>query len=142
MHRVATDRQVPYNVFGARQDGPTYRGPSNSLLTTGQIPADLWEYAGWNEAATRFPIVTTNTSSGSATIGTVERYNTRLRSTRDANPGRWAGALKAALRASVESTACVWDLRTQASAASGRGMSFGAPGRDNPYVAPGTTRFV
>jgi hypothetical protein len=30
-----------------------------------------------------------------------------------------------------------WDLRTAESAASNRGMGFGAPGRENPYVAPG-----
>jgi hypothetical protein len=30
-----------------------------------------------------------------------------------------------------------WDLRTAASAAAKRGMGFGAPGRDNPYVAAG-----
>ena len=32
MYHVATDNQVPYNVYGNRQDGPSSRGPSNSRL--------------------------------------------------------------------------------------------------------------
>ena len=44
VNRVAVDRRVPYNVFGSRQDGPAYRGPSNSLIAStgagavGQLP--------------------------------------------------------------------------------------------------------
>lgn len=86
MYRVATDRQVPYNVFGARQDGPSYRGPSNSLLPTGQIPADLWEYAGWNESGYVIPDRDQEHILWVSDNRHVERYNTRVRSTRDANP--------------------------------------------------------
>ena len=32
MYHVATDNQIPYNVYGNRQDGPSTRGPSNSRL--------------------------------------------------------------------------------------------------------------
>ena len=54
VNRVAVDRRVPYNVFGSRQDGPAYRGPSNSLIAstgggagqlpngTGLIAPDFW----------------------------------------------------------------------------------------------------
>jgi photosystem II stability/assembly factor-like uncharacterized protein len=90
IYRVAADRQVPYNVFGARQDGPSYRGPSNSLLTTGQIPADLWEYAGWNESGYVIPDRDEPHILWVSDNRHVERYNTRVRSTRDANP--WATA--------------------------------------------------
>jgi photosystem II stability/assembly factor-like uncharacterized protein len=62
VNRVAVDRRKPYNVYGSRQDGPAYRGPSNSLLEstgvpappggTGIIPADAWVWtigaeSGW-----------------------------------------------------------------------------------------------
>jgi hypothetical protein len=36
MYHVWTDNQVPYNVYGNRQDGYSYRGPSNSRQ--GSIP--------------------------------------------------------------------------------------------------------
>jgi photosystem II stability/assembly factor-like uncharacterized protein len=88
IYRVGVDRQVPYNVFGARQDGPSYRGPSNSLLSTGQIPADLWEYAGWNESGYVIPDRDDDYILWVSDNRHVERYNTRARSTRDANP--WA----------------------------------------------------
>ena len=32
MYHVTTDTQIPYNVYGNRQDGPSTRGPSNSRL--------------------------------------------------------------------------------------------------------------
>lgn len=86
MYRVSTDRQVPYNIFGARQDGPSYRGPSNSLLATGQIPADLWEYAGWNESGYVIPDRDEEHILWVSDNRHVERYNTRVRSTRDVNP--------------------------------------------------------
>ncbi len=62
INRVAVDRKIPYNVYGSRQDGPSYRGPSNSLVMgsgvppaingTGIIPPDSWEWtigaeSGW-----------------------------------------------------------------------------------------------
>ncbi|HYU79089.1 MAG TPA: hypothetical protein VEK56_08885 [Vicinamibacterales bacterium] len=62
VNRVATDRRFPYNVYGSRQDGPAYRGPSNSLLrstggaggesASGLIPPDFWVWtigaeSGW-----------------------------------------------------------------------------------------------
>src|SRR5207253_244375 len=32
MYHVTTDNDIPYHVLGNRQDGPSYRGPSNSKL--------------------------------------------------------------------------------------------------------------
>ncbi len=62
INRVAVDRRIPYDVYGSRQDGPAYRGPSNSLIRgsgvptaesgTGLIPPDFWTWtigaeSGW-----------------------------------------------------------------------------------------------
>ncbi len=62
VNRVAVDRRIPYNVYGSRQDGPAYRGPSNSLAQStgvgdadegiGLIAPDFWEWtigaeSGW-----------------------------------------------------------------------------------------------
>ncbi|CAN5249309.1 hypothetical protein BH09BAC2_BH09BAC2_23160 [soil metagenome] len=48
MYHVATDDQIPYNVYGNRQDGYSYRGPSNSLQ--GDIPLGLWQSVGGCES--------------------------------------------------------------------------------------------
>jgi len=44
MYHVSVDNQIPYNVFGNRQDGLSYRGPSNSRTEGwwGGIPSGLW----------------------------------------------------------------------------------------------------
>jgi len=41
MYHVDVDSQIPYNVYGNKQDGPSYRGPSNSR-SGGAIPSGLW----------------------------------------------------------------------------------------------------
>ena len=48
MYHVAVDDQVPYFVYGNRQDGWSYRGPSNSLQ--GYIPLGLWKGVGGCES--------------------------------------------------------------------------------------------
>lgn len=48
MYHVAVDDQIPYNVYGNRQDGYSYRGPSNSLQ--GFIPLGLWQNVGGCES--------------------------------------------------------------------------------------------
>ncbi|NQW27831.1 MAG: glycosyl hydrolase [Flammeovirgaceae bacterium] len=48
MYHVAVDDQVPYFVYGNRQDGWSYRGPSNSLQ--GYIPVGLWQGVGGCES--------------------------------------------------------------------------------------------
>ena len=39
INRVAVDRRNPYYVYGSRQDGPSYRGPSNSLVESTGVPS-------------------------------------------------------------------------------------------------------
>ncbi|MCP4148328.1 MAG: sialidase, partial [bacterium] len=41
MYHVYVDNRVPYYVYGNRQDGTSYRGPSNSR-TFGKLPPALW----------------------------------------------------------------------------------------------------
>ena len=48
MYHVAVDNQVPYFVYGNRQDGYSYRGPSNSLQSN--IPLGLWKAVGGCES--------------------------------------------------------------------------------------------
>jgi photosystem II stability/assembly factor-like uncharacterized protein len=37
MYHVAVDNQIPYYVYGNRQDGPSYMGPSNNLMGSGSV---------------------------------------------------------------------------------------------------------
>jgi photosystem II stability/assembly factor-like uncharacterized protein len=65
INRVAVDHRVPYNVYGSRQDGPSYRGPSNSLVQgtgvpalesgTGIIPPDSWIWTIGSESGWTMP---------------------------------------------------------------------------------------
>lgn len=45
MYHVEVDNQIPYNVYGNRQDGPSAMGPSNSR-TGKTIPIGLWHSVG------------------------------------------------------------------------------------------------
>jgi hypothetical protein len=60
MYHVAVDNQIPYNVYGNRQDGPSYRGPSNSLvvgwdLSQGSINSGQWETTAGCECGFAIP---------------------------------------------------------------------------------------
>ncbi len=54
MYHVATDNEIPYNVYGNRQDGPSTLGPSNSL-TGGPIPIGAWRSVGGCEVGFALP---------------------------------------------------------------------------------------
>jgi photosystem II stability/assembly factor-like uncharacterized protein len=49
MYHVAVDNRVPYFLYGNRQDGWSYRGPSNSK-DGGSIPLGLWHGVGGCES--------------------------------------------------------------------------------------------
>ena len=54
MYHVTVDNQIPYYVYGNKQDGPSYRGPSNTRspgwLGWGLgIPRGMWHTVGGNE---------------------------------------------------------------------------------------------
>jgi photosystem II stability/assembly factor-like uncharacterized protein len=54
MYHVHVDNKVPYFVYGNRQDGPSTRGPSNSL-TGRYIPSGLWRSVGGCECGFAIP---------------------------------------------------------------------------------------
>lgn len=54
MYHVWVDDQIPYFVYGNRQDGPSFRGPSNTL-TGGAIPIGSWRTVGGCESGFAIP---------------------------------------------------------------------------------------
>jgi photosystem II stability/assembly factor-like uncharacterized protein len=86
IYRVGVDRKIPYNVYGARQDGPTFRGPSNSLLPSGMILDDNWEYSGYSESGYAIPDTGDDDVVWVSDNRRIERFNTAARSTHDATP--------------------------------------------------------
>jgi photosystem II stability/assembly factor-like uncharacterized protein len=81
LYHVTVDNQVPYYVYGNKQDGPSYRGPSNSRLDEGGgrggggrggiIPRSMWHTVGGGESgfATPDPVdanIVWSSASGSA----------------------------------------------------------------------------
>jgi len=74
MYHVSVDDQIPYNVFGNRQDGWSYMGPSNSLQ--GYIPVGLWHGVGGCESGFAKPDPSDNTIVWSGCYdGGLERYD-------------------------------------------------------------------
>jgi photosystem II stability/assembly factor-like uncharacterized protein len=94
IYHVTVDNDVPYHVLGNKQDGPSYRGPSNSRLGGfggfgGGIPRSLWLTVGGGESGFATPDPTDptlvwSTASGSGSVGgIVVRHNTRTGVSRD-----------------------------------------------------------
>jgi photosystem II stability/assembly factor-like uncharacterized protein len=94
MYHVAIDDQIPYNVYGNRQDGPSTRGPSNSRLpgedenSPGPIPRGMWHSVAGGESGFAVPDPTDNniiwsTGTGLGSVGgVVERFDERRRQAR------------------------------------------------------------
>src|SRR5262245_1309208 len=96
MYHVATDNQIPYNVYGNRQDGPSTRGPSNSRLAkqsdeevSGPIPRGMWHSVAGGESGWAVPdpvdnnIVWASGTGYGSVGGTVERFDERTRQARE-----------------------------------------------------------
>jgi len=96
MYHVAVDNQIPYNVYGNRQDGPSTRGPSNSRLAkqsdedvSGPIPRGMWHSVAGGESGWAIPDPVDNnivwaTGTGYGSVGgTVERFDERTRQARE-----------------------------------------------------------
>uniref|UniRef100_UPI0040487544 WD40/YVTN/BNR-like repeat-containing protein n=3 Tax=Roseivirga sp. TaxID=1964215 RepID=UPI0040487544 len=82
MYHVAVDDQIPYNVFGNRQDGWSYMGPSNSLQ--GYIPLGLWKGVGGCESGFAKPDPNDNNIVWSGCYdGGLERHDLRTGYSRD-----------------------------------------------------------
>ncbi len=82
MYHVTVDNQIPYNVYGNKQDGPSYRGPSNSRVFggfgagggSGVIPRSMWHTVAGGESgwATPDPVdanLVWSSASGAGTVG-------------------------------------------------------------------------
>ena len=90
IYHVKVDNQIPYYVYGNRQDGPSFRGPSNSRIFgygnfVPQISRDQWMTVGGGESGWTIPdwsdpniIWASGTASGPLG-GTVDRYDERTR---------------------------------------------------------------
>jgi len=99
LYHVTVDNQIPYYVYTNKQDGPSYRGPSNSRLSEGggrggggrgsEIPRAMWHSIGGGESgfATPDPVdpnIIWSTASGSGSVGgIVVRYDESRRQLRD-----------------------------------------------------------
>ncbi|HVB55260.1 MAG TPA: hypothetical protein VNE63_02370 [Candidatus Acidoferrales bacterium] len=111
IYHVAVDNQVPYFVYGNRQDGPSVRGPSNSLVFgygrfAPTIGTSEWTTVGGGESGWTIPdpvdpnIVYSSGSAAGPIDGLVDRYDQRRRQYRsvevwpDDTEGFPAGALK------------------------------------------------
>ncbi|MBI4544829.1 MAG: sialidase, partial [Gemmatimonadetes bacterium] len=90
MYHVTVDNQIPYYVYGNRQDGPSTRGPSNSKLggfggLAGVIPRGDWHSvaggeSGWATPDPVDPNIVWSSASGSGSVGgIVVRYDERTR---------------------------------------------------------------
>ena len=98
IYHVTLDDQIPYFVYGNKQDGPSYRGPSNSLqfggfggggFGAGQIPRSVWHPVAGSESGFATPdpvdnniIWSTGTGAGSVS-GAVARFDERNHQARE-----------------------------------------------------------
>ena len=74
MYHVTTDNQIPYYVYGNKQDGPSYRGPSDSRTGGSVIPRAAWHTVAGGESgwATPDPVdhnLVWSSASGSGSVG-------------------------------------------------------------------------
>lgn len=93
IYHVTVDDQIPYYVYGNRQDGSSYRGPSNSLqfggFGGGGISRGQWHPIAGGESGFAIPdpvdnniIWSSGTGAGSVS-GAVERFDERNRQWRE-----------------------------------------------------------
>ena len=84
MYHVTIDNAIPYNVMGNRQDGPSSRGPSNSMYGGGIARGD-WFAVGGGESGfatpdPRDPNVVWSSASGSGARGGIVDAHGRAQS--------------------------------------------------------------
>ncbi|HEV2387639.1 MAG TPA: hypothetical protein VGS20_10335 [Candidatus Acidoferrales bacterium] len=111
VYHVEVDNQIPYFVYGNRQDGPSFRGPSNSLIFgyghfAPTISMSEWMTVGGGESGWTIPdsvdpnIIWSSGTAAGPIGGTIDRYDARTRQARsvevwpDETEGFPAGALK------------------------------------------------
>ena len=97
MYHAYTDNQIPYYVYGNRQDGPSARVPSNSLQQGG-IPIGLMHSVGGCESGFAIPDPVENNIVWSGCYDSIlERYDLNTGHARNVsvwpdNPEGWAAA--------------------------------------------------
>jgi len=97
MYHVYTDNKVPYRVYGNRQDGSSYMGPSNTLAG-GSIPIGAWRAIGGCESGWAVPDTVSNDVVWSGCYeGILDRHQistgiTRTVSVWPDNPEGWSAA--------------------------------------------------
>ena len=89
LYHVTTDNNIPYNVYSNRQDGPSVRGPSRSLLggtfAMGGLPRSMWHGVGGGESGFATPdpedpdIIWSSASGRGPLGGIVTRFNEKTR---------------------------------------------------------------
>ena len=88
MYHVTVDNDIPYNVLGNRQDGPSTRGPSRAWVggfIGGGLSRGMWHGVGGGESGFATPdpedpnIVWSTASGAGAAGGIVVRYDERNR---------------------------------------------------------------
>ncbi|MEJ2238735.1 MAG: hypothetical protein P8X82_10595 [Gemmatimonadales bacterium] len=89
MYHVTVDNTIPYHVIGNRQDGPGFRGPSNTrtggFWANGLIPRGEWHDVGGGESGFATPdptdpdIIWSSASGSGAAGGIVVRFDERNR---------------------------------------------------------------
>jgi photosystem II stability/assembly factor-like uncharacterized protein len=95
MYHVWTDREIPYFLYGNRQDGPSYRGPSNTL-TRGGIATTAWHSVGGCESGWAIPDPSDSNIVWSGCYDSIlERYDHRTGHAQNVsvwpdNPEGWA----------------------------------------------------
>lgn len=104
MYHVTVDNRIPYNVYGNKQDGPSYRGPSRT--SGGGIPRSAWQSVAGGESGWATPdpgdnnIIWSSASGSGSVGGIVERFDLRTGQARnvevwpDQTNGSPAGDLK------------------------------------------------
>jgi len=97
MYHAHTDNQIPYFVYGNRQDGASHRGPSNSL-SGGNISIGEWHSVGGCESGFAIPDPVDNNIVWSGCYeGILDRYDLRTGQARTVsvwpdNPEGWPAA--------------------------------------------------
>jgi photosystem II stability/assembly factor-like uncharacterized protein len=97
MYHVFTDNKVPYNLYGNRQDGSSYGGPSNTL-SSGEIPLGAWRSVGGCESGFAVADTVTNDVVWSGCYeGILDRHDLSTGTTRTVsvwpdNPEGWGAA--------------------------------------------------
>ncbi len=89
MYHVATDTKIPYNLYGNRQDGYSYGGPSNSR---GSRSIGVWSAVGGCESGWAIPDTIDNRTvwSGCYDAG-LERFDLQTKMARAVEPWPEAG---------------------------------------------------